>query len=80
VARFSPAARERLAGLPTVVLDYPTVESATPPTVRFTTAAYGVHLPGTAYRMDEVPVPLRAFLPAEYPSDADVLTALREST
>jgi GNAT superfamily N-acetyltransferase len=30
-----------------------------PAAVRFTTAVYGVHRPGTAYRMDEVPLPLR---------------------
>ena len=46
------------------------------PTVRITTAVYGVHLPGTAYRMDEVPIPLRAVLPASYPSDAEVLAAI----
>jgi hypothetical protein len=49
-----------------------------PPTVRFTTAVYGVHLPGTAYRMDEIPIPLRSFLPTDYPSDADVLNLIQE--
>ena len=37
------------------------------PTVRFTTAVYGVHRPGTAYRMDEVPIPLRVVLPTRLP-------------
>ena len=32
-------------------------------TVISSTAVYGVHRPGTAYRMDGVPIPLRAFLP-----------------
>jgi formylmethanofuran dehydrogenase subunit B len=73
VARFSDAAVAHLRQIPTIALDYPIVESAIPPSVRFTTAVYGVHLPGTAYRMDEVPIPLRAFLPASYPSDADIL-------
>jgi formylmethanofuran dehydrogenase subunit B len=54
------------------------VASAIPPSVRFTTAVYGIHLPGTAYRMDEVPIPLRAVLPPQYASDADVLDALCE--
>jgi formylmethanofuran dehydrogenase subunit B len=49
------------------------VEPPFTPTVQFTTAVYGVHLRGTAYRMDEIPVPLRAFLATEYPSDEDVL-------
>ena len=51
------------ARLPTIVFDYPTVESSIVPTIRFTTAVYGVHRPGTAYRMDGVPIPLQAFLP-----------------
>jgi formylmethanofuran dehydrogenase subunit B len=77
VAQFSPEALAHLRRIPTVVLDHPTVEPAVPPTVRFTTAVYGVHRPGTAYRMDEVPVPLRAVLPTEYPTDAEVLEELR---
>lgn len=74
---LSPAATERLRQLPLIVLDYPTVDCQLPPTVAFTTAVYGVHLPGTAYRMDEVPIPLRAMLTSDYPSDA---TVLREIT
>ena len=77
VERFSAAAVARLRALPVIALDYPTVASSVPPTVRFTTAAHGVHLRGTAYRMDEVPIPLRPFLPAEYPSDEDVLTQIQ---
>jgi formylmethanofuran dehydrogenase subunit B len=50
--------------------------SLTPPTVRVTTAIPGVHLPGTAYRMDEIPIPLRTLLPSPYPRDADVLEAI----
>ena len=78
VAPFSPQARAHLLSIATIVLDYPTVASALPPTVRFTTAVYGVHEPGTAYRMDEVPIPLRTVLATSYPTDADVLTRIRE--
>lgn len=74
--RFSPPALAHMRRIPTIVLDPPTMESRTPPTVRFTTAIPGVHVPGTAYRMDEVPIPLRTILPAHYPSDAEVLQAL----
>jgi formylmethanofuran dehydrogenase subunit B len=73
VARFSSRAVAHLRRIPTVVLDHPTVESLIEPTIRFTTAVYGIHRPGTVYRMDGVPIPLRAFLPSDYPSDADVL-------
>jgi formylmethanofuran dehydrogenase subunit B len=78
VARFSQAAVARLRTIPTIVLDYPGVESPVPAAVRFTTAVYGVHRAGTAYRMDEVPIPLRAFLPSALPSDADVLGGIAD--
>jgi formylmethanofuran dehydrogenase subunit B len=78
VDRFSAAAQAHLHSIPVIALDHPTIESALPAAVRYTTAVYGVHLPGTAYRMDEIPIPLRAFLPSRYPSDADVLRWIEE--
>ncbi|MFN0052808.1 MAG: formylmethanofuran dehydrogenase subunit B [Planctomycetales bacterium] len=81
LARFSDDAISKLRSIPTVVLDYPGVESLIPPTIRFTTAVYGVHRAGTVYRMDGVPIPLRALLPTDYPDDSEVLqrieTAIR---
>ncbi len=76
VPRFTDAARAHLRTIPTVTLDHATQESPGTPTVRFTTATYGVHRPGTVYRMDSVPIPLRAFLPTAYPTDEEVLTAI----
>lgn len=76
VADFPPAALDHLRRIPVIALDSANVESPVPAAVRFTTAVYGVHRPGTAYRMDEVPVPLRVLLPTDYPSDAEVLTEL----
>jgi formylmethanofuran dehydrogenase subunit B len=76
VRRFVPAAQQRVRDLPTIVLD-PAVESQDfRPTVLFRTAVYGVHRRGTAYRMDEVPIPLKAFLRTGLPADAEVLAAL----
>jgi formylmethanofuran dehydrogenase subunit B len=70
------AAVDHLRRIPTVVL-YPAGRPATIlPQVRFHTATPGIHLRGTAYRMDGVPIPLQAVLPACYPSDADVLEAI----
>jgi formylmethanofuran dehydrogenase subunit B len=81
VAAFTPAAREHLRRIPTIVLDYPTIDPAATlggePTIRLTTAVYGVHRQGTAYRMDEVPIPLRSFLESDYPSDGEVLRAIQ---
>lgn len=78
IAQMSAAAVDRLRQIPTIFLDHPTVTSSITPTVRFTTGVYGIHFPGTAYRMDEVPIPLRAVLPPEYPSDGEVLQQLGE--
>jgi formylmethanofuran dehydrogenase subunit B len=77
--RLSQGARSHLSEIPTIVLDSPVADVPIRPTVRFTTAIYGIHAKGTAYRMDEVPLPLKAFLPSEYPTDADVLTEIRNS-
>lgn len=79
VRRLSAAAREYLAAIPTIVLDNPLAELPLAPTVRFTTAIYGIHAPGTAYRMDEIPLPLAGFLPSDYPTDAEVLTHIARS-
>jgi formylmethanofuran dehydrogenase subunit B len=73
---FSAQALAHLRRIPSIVLDYPTVESYIAPTVRFTTAVYGVHRSGTAYRMDGVPIPLRSMLATHYPSDEDVLSGI----
>jgi formylmethanofuran dehydrogenase subunit B len=73
VSQFSSQAVAALRTIPTIALDHPSVASVTRPAVRITTAVYGIHLPGTAYRMDEVPIPLRAVLTSQYPSDAAVL-------
>jgi formylmethanofuran dehydrogenase subunit B len=74
---LSAQAVDHLRQIPTVILDPPGVESAVPATVRFRTATPGIHLNGTAYRMDGVPVPLRAVLPSRYPSDQQVLADIQ---
>jgi formylmethanofuran dehydrogenase subunit B len=78
IGKMSPRAIRHLREIPTIVLDHPTVRSPLESRVRLTTAVYGIHRPGTAYRMDEVPIPLRPVLSCDYPSDADVLRRIRE--
>jgi formylmethanofuran dehydrogenase subunit B len=82
MANFAQPAREHLARIPLIALDpkeTPTVRQAT---VAFTTAAYGINVAGTAYRMDGIPIPLRPAFPSRYPSDEVVLkmieTRIRE--
>lgn len=76
LGQFSPQALDHLRHIPVVLLDYPAATPIIEPAVRFTTAVYGLHAPGTAYRMDEVPLPLRASLPAPWPTDETVLQQL----
>jgi formylmethanofuran dehydrogenase subunit B len=78
LAWLSPEAMAHLRRIPCVVLDGPEVESAIQAAVRFRTAVPGIHTPGTAYRMDGVPIPLRAVLPSHYPTDQEVLLRIRE--
>ena len=71
--QFTPPALDHLRRIPTILLDYPAAESIITPSVRITTAPYGLHAPGTAYRMDEVPIPFKASLPTHLPTDEVVL-------
>ncbi len=73
---FSPAARSHLAAIPTIVLEYPHITPQLAGSVRFTTAVYGIHAAGTAYRMDETPIPLRQLCSSPYPTDEAVLKGI----
>jgi formylmethanofuran dehydrogenase subunit B len=73
---LSPRAQRAVTSVPTIALDYPNTETPFAPTVQFTTAIYGIHAPGTAYRMDEVPIPLRRLVPSSFPTDDEVLHAI----
>jgi formylmethanofuran dehydrogenase subunit B len=75
-ADLSPAAQRNAARLPTIALDYPNVAPQLAATVQFTTAIYGIHAPGTVYRMDEVPIPVRRLIESRLPTDEEVLRAI----
>lgn len=70
---LSEAAQQKLREIPTILLESPGWPAPFTPQVRFCTGIYGVHAYGTAYRMDEVPLPLEPFLPSDYPTDESVL-------
>lgn len=70
------AAIDHLRAIPTVVLDPPDRTAPLSAAVRFRTATAGVHVGGTAYRMDSVPVQLRAALAKTHPSDAEILQGI----
>ena len=76
MANFSQPAREHLASIPYIAFDpkeTPTTRSAT---VAFTVATYGINVPGTVYRMDDVPIPLRPAFDSPHPSDSEILTRI----
>jgi formylmethanofuran dehydrogenase subunit B len=76
VTELTATAQAKLQQLPVICLDYPISKPNVAATVQFTTAIYGVHAPGTAYRMDGIPIPLRQLVPTNYPTDHDVLSAI----
>lgn len=74
--QFSAEAIAHLRTIPLITLDYPASNAIVTPKVRFTTAPYGLEAAGCAYRMDEIPIPLKAILPARFPTDEQVLLDL----
>jgi formylmethanofuran dehydrogenase subunit B len=73
---LSARAQRTIKQLPTIALDYPNARPPLDATVQITTAIYGVHARGTAYRMDEVPIPLRRLVPSALPTDDEVIMAI----
>ena len=78
MSNFSQPAREHLAKIPMIVLDPKLSDTAKIATVAFTTATYGINTPGTVYRMDDVPLPLRPAFESPYKSDYDVLKEIEK--
>jgi len=46
--------------------------------VAFHVAAYGINVPGTVYRMDDVPIPLRPAFESPHPSDYVILRGIEK--
>jgi formylmethanofuran dehydrogenase subunit B len=72
-ATMPQPAIDHLARIPTIVLDPKVTHTSRLARVHITTAATGISAPGTVYRMDEVPLPLRPALRSPYPTDEDVV-------
>lgn len=70
---------DHLARIPTIVLDPKVTHTSKLARVHITTAATGVSAPGTVYRMDEIPLPLRPALKSPYPTDEEVIRWIREA-
>jgi formylmethanofuran dehydrogenase subunit B len=75
VGLVPPQLRDRLAGITTIVVGPRATESALTATAAIDTGVVGIHEPGTALRMDDVPLPLFAAITGP-PSTVDIVTAL----
>ncbi len=78
LANFSQPAREHLASIPFVALDPKETPTTRQATVAFAVATYGINVPGTVYRMDDVPIPLRPAFESPHPSDLEVLQGIEK--
>jgi len=78
-ATMPQPAIEHLARIPTIVLDPKVTHTSRLARVHITTAVTGVSARGTAYRMDEIPLPLRPALVSPYPTDEEVVRRIRRA-
>jgi len=77
-AHFPRTAVARLEEIPVVVIDVmPTLSTALAKVAMFT-ACYGVDAPGTSYRMDNIPIRMRAAFPSKRPTDEQILDQILE--
>jgi len=77
-ATMPQPAIDHLARIPTIVLDPKVTHTSRLARVHITTAAMGISSPGTVYRMDEIPLPLRPILESPYPTDEQVIRRIHE--
>ncbi len=76
MGNFSQAARDHLASIPYIAFDPKETLTTRHATVAFTVATYGINTPGTVYRMDDVPIPLRPAFKSPHPSDLEILRGI----
>ncbi len=76
-SNFPRAAIEHLQRIPVIALDTKATDTTQLARVAFTTATYGINTGGTVYRMDDVPITLRPAFESPYPSDEQILSAIK---
>ena len=77
-SNFPQAAIDHLADIPVVCLDTKATITSKLAHVAFRTATYGIHTAGTVYRMDDVPITLRKAYDSPFPTDEEILTAIKK--
>ena len=78
-ATMPQPAIDHLKRIPTIVLDPKVTHTSHLARVHITTAVTGVSAPGTVYRMDEIPLPLRPALRSPYPTDEEVIRRIHQA-
>ncbi len=78
-ATMPQPAIDHLARIPTIVLDPHVTHTSRLAKVHITTAPAGIAAPGTAYRMDEIPLPLRPAIKSPYPSDEEIVRRINQA-
>ena len=78
MANFNEPARQHLASIPYIAFDPKETPTTRHAEVAFTVATYGINVPGTVYRMDDVPIPLRPAFESPHPSDLQILEGIEE--
>lgn len=78
-ATMPQPAIEHMKRTPTIVLDPKVTHTSRLARVHITTAATGISAPGTVYRMDEIPLPLRPPLKGPYPTDEEVIRRIADA-
>ncbi len=78
-ATMPQPAIDHLARIPTIVLDPHVTHTSRLAKVHITTAPAGIAAPGTAYRMDEIPLPLSPAIKSPYPSDEEIMRRINEA-
>jgi len=76
IASLPAKAVRRMKGIPLVALDTHESDTTRSARVAFTTSTAGIHVEGTVYRMDNIPIHLRKVMDSAHPSDEEVIGRL----
>ena len=77
-SNFPKAAIDHMHKIPVISLDTKQTETSKLAHVAFATATYGISTSGTVYRMDDVPITLRPAFDSPFPTDEEILTAIKK--
>ena len=77
-SNFPQKAIDHLASIPVVCLDTKATLTSKLAHVAFRTCTYGINTAGTVYRMDDVAITLRKAYDSPFPTDEEILTAIKK--